>query len=209
MTNYTDLTGLVGVALGTAVLSGLVLAPRSSSKRFFMLIVSGVFSAILLPLCDLPLAAYVRGILGDLSISSLLALGYVCGQRLEVFQTLASRRKVGALALIALVAIALYPLALGAGAYDPYRLGYGEPGFLAVALMLALAAIALRGPVVAVSISLAVLAWAVGWYESNNLWDYLIDPMLSIYAVCALFGSLAKAARSVWREGFAIIHRGR
>ena len=34
--------------------------------------------------------------------------------------------------------------------------------------------------------ALAVLAYAVGWYESNNLWDYLVDPLVAIYSLSAL-----------------------
>ena len=44
---------------------------------------------------------------------------------------------------------------------------------------------------------LAVLAWAAGWYESGNLWDYLIDPMVAGYAVFALLNSIAW----LWRLG--------
>jgi hypothetical protein len=55
--------------------------------------------------------------------------------------------------------------------------------------MIALASAALRVPLVTLSISLAVLAWSVGWYESGNLWDYLIDPLLAVYSVFVLFST--------------------
>ena len=32
-------------------------------------------------------------------------------------------------------------------------------------------------------ISLAVIAWSIHWHESNNLWDYLLDPFLAIWAI--------------------------
>jgi len=38
-------------------------------------------------------------------------------------------------------------------------------------------------------IALAVLAWSTEWYESRNLWDYLLDPMLFIYAITQLLRS--------------------
>ena len=34
--------------------------------------------------------------------------------------------------------------------------------------------------------TLAALAWSLGWYESGNLWDYLLDPFVAIYALCAI-----------------------
>ena len=39
---------------------------------------------------------------------------------------------------------------------------------------------------IALCIALATLAWAAGWYESDNLWDYLIDPFVSVYALASL-----------------------
>jgi hypothetical protein len=90
----------------------------------------------------------------------------------------------------------LYPLVLGAAPYDSYRWGYGDPFFLGLLLALALAGVAWRRPLVTLSISLAVLAWAAGCYESANLWDCLIDPLLSIYGACALLF----AASSYWRR---------
>jgi hypothetical protein len=35
----------------------------------------------------------------------------------------------------------------------------------------------------ALCIALAVAAWSAGWYESPNLWDYLLDPWLAVYAI--------------------------
>jgi hypothetical protein len=77
-------------------------------------------------------------------------------------------------------------MALGAGAYDPYRLGYGNPQFVAVLLLLALAAWFWKFSLIVLCISFATLAWAAGWYESSNLWDYLLDPFVAIYALCAI-----------------------
>jgi TctA family transporter len=99
--------------------------------------------------------------------------------------------------LVVIAALALYPLALGIGAKDPYRLGYGDPWFLLVLLAIALAAISRRLPVVALVVPLAVLAWGVGWYESTNLWDYLLDPLVAIYGVGVLMKLLARQLRLV------------
>ena len=88
--------------------------------------------------------------------------------------------------LIVITALVLYPLALGISSFDPYRLGFGNLWFIVGLLIVALAAWFQQYTLIALSISLAVLAWSVGWYESNNLWNYLIDPWVSIYAIFAL-----------------------
>jgi len=85
-----------------------------------------------------------------------------------------------------LAAAVLYPMALGLGLFDPYRLGYGSSWFLGILLLLSLAAWFWRLYLAALSVALAVLAWSVGWYESANLWDYLLDPLLAVFALSAL-----------------------
>jgi len=186
MATFTDLTGLTGITLAVAALCGMALERLTLSKRLSTLSAGGIFVLLLLPFGELPPAAYVRGMVGDLSITTLLLFVYVSGRRLDGLPPVDSQHRIGSLLLLVLAACALYPLALGATAYDPYRLGYGEPWFLWLLLSLALTGSALRLPLVALSISLAVLAWAMGWYESDNLWDYLIDPALSAYALLAL-----------------------
>jgi hypothetical protein len=186
MASFTDLTGLAGIALALAAGCLLVLGCLPSGRRTAAVIAGLFFVLLLAPFGELPLAAYVRGMTGDLSITLLLLLGYAAlGQACTQPKRGVSRR-IGSLLVLVLAACALYPLALGAASYDSYRWGYGEPWFLGVLLVIALAGVVLRMPLVALSISLAVLAWAVGWYESGNLWDYLIDPLLAIYGVFAL-----------------------
>jgi hypothetical protein len=103
--------------------------------------------------------------------------------------------------VIALAALALYPMALGIGAYDPYRLGYGDPLFVAVLLLIVLIAWFRKSFLLVLCIALATLAWATGWYESDNLWDYLIDPFVSIYALATITTCMASAALKLRRKG--------
>jgi hypothetical protein len=186
MASFTDLTGLAGIALALAAACRVLLWRTSLEGRAAVAVAGLVFVLLLLPFGELPLAAYVRGMTGDLSITTLVLIACVV-----VWRTVLPKQSVGRptgelLLLVAVAAGVLYPLALGAASYDSYRWGYGEPLFLGVLLMIALASAALRVPLVTLSISLAVLAWSVGWYESGNLWDYLIDPLLAVYSVFAL-----------------------
>lgn len=186
MPSLNDLTGLAGIALALATLCALALRRVPLAQRVATPAAGMVFLLLLLPIAELPLAAYVRGMTGDLSISTLLLLADAVVRRAGGGAALGASRRIGALLLPVFAAALLYPLALGAASCDSYRWGYGEPWFLALLLTLALAGMALRMPLVALSISLGVLAWALGWYESANLWDYLIDPLLAGYAVFAV-----------------------
>jgi hypothetical protein len=196
MPHFTDLAGLAGIALALAALCSLALGNASLTKRLAVPVAGAVFVLLLLPFAELPPAAYVRGMIGDFSSTTLVLLGYAVGRRRGAFQPVGASRSIGGFVLLVLAAGMLYPLALGAAPYDTYRWGYGEPGFLGLLLGIALAGIALRMPLVVLSICLAVLAWVVGWSESDNLWDYLLDPLLVIYALAALLRTIWCACRS-------------
>ena len=184
MPNFTDLTGLAGVASATA--ASLLLLPQIArlTKPHLALVMGMVFVGMLIPFGELPPAAYVRGMTGDLSITTLALLW--CAMLRPWFGATDAGARRALLMLIALAAVVLYPMALGVGAFDPYRLGYGNTPFVAALLLFALAAWFWKYFLIVLCIAFATLAWAVGWYESNNLWDYLLDPLVSIYALSAL-----------------------
>lgn len=181
MMHFTDLSGLAGVVFaGVALTLRLPAAARLPGKRRVWL--AAVLATVLvLPFGGLSAAELMRGITGDLSITTLLLLGLALQGSGGP-----SKQKYGLLAFVAVAALALYPFALGVGMFDTYRLGFGSPWFIAGLLLLALASWLRLYPLVALGVSLAVLAWNLGWYESGNLWDYLLDPWLSVYALLAL-----------------------
>lgn len=185
MANFTDITGLAGVASATA--ASLLLLPgiaRLSGYRLAALL-GVVFVLVLIPFSGMPLAAYVRGVTGELSITTLVMIGCALSRNWFGCGTAdISTRQM--LMPIALAVLALYPMALGVSAFDPYRLGYGEPLFVAALLLVALAAWIRKYHLIASCIALAILAWAAGWYESDNLWDYLLDSWIAIYALFAI-----------------------
>jgi hypothetical protein len=202
MPNFTDLTGLAGVAFAAAaavsLLPGIAKLTQSRLARARLAVLQGaVFALMLIPFGAMPPAAYLRGMTGDLSITTLLLLG--CAMLRPCMGCAADRQRLVLLGVIALAALAFYPMALGAGEYDPYRLGYGSVQFVAVLLLLALAAWSRGYAMIALCIALATLGWASGWYESGNLWDYLIDPFVAIYALAAIMNNLIRTLLKVGR----------
>jgi hypothetical protein len=188
---FTDISALAGMAFAIMVLAlHLPLISRLKQISLFGVL---LFIAALVPIDGLSVAEFVRGMLGDLSFSTLLLLAAAYGRILsarlhcnEIRQNTDDSTRIAVLSVISLAALALYPFALGIGMYDPYRLGYGDTGFLGGLLLAALLAWVLRCPLITLIISLAVLGWSAGWYESNNLWDYLLDPWVALYALGAL-----------------------
>ncbi|MDR2000049.1 MAG: hypothetical protein LBP94_00740 [Zoogloeaceae bacterium] len=85
--------------------------------------------------------------------------------------------------LIAAFGVLFYPLALGAGDFDPYRLGY-QPALLLTVLALPALYLWWRGQALWLwLLTIDLLAFALGLLESVNFWDYLIDPLLTIACI--------------------------
>ena len=141
---------------------------------------------------ELPLAAYVRGFTGELSITSMLLLWTAYFSPKEIHVPVVMK------VWIALVALAFYPLALGVSMLDPYAWGYGSIALLAAVIVTALIALLAGSNRIAIILAMAILAWSVGWHESANLWDYILDPFLGLWAIGSLIGSAwrARAART-------------
>lgn len=186
MIGFTDLTGLASSVITLAAVATWLSGMARLEKTQRMLLTITVMIVVLIPLGGLPLAAYLRGAIGDLSIPSLLLLLLAMARALLGWQQPDTQSRMVLQILIVLAAAGLYPLALGIGLFDPYRLGYGNFWFLGILLLLSLSAWFWRFYLAALSVALAVLAWGVGWYESANLWDYLLDPLLAVYALGAL-----------------------
>lgn len=200
MTHFTDLTGLISVASATAVSLQLLPGIARLSKPHLAILLAAVFAFMLIPFGAMPLAAYARGMTGDLSITTMVLLWCAMLRPWFAYVAAEPKRRIALLLLIALAALALYPMALGVGIYDPYRLGYGNSYFLVVLLLLVLAAWHMKSSVIALCIALAILAWATGWYESDNLWDYLLDPFLTIYALATIISFGVKSSFKSQRD---------
>ncbi len=190
----TDLTGLFGATL---LLFALIvrmpwLRAFSVPRRAALLAASVIVISI--PLWGLSLAGFARGITGDLSIASLLLLMLALVRSLSgcVLVEQVNRRLM--LRAVAITAVVFYPFALGLSTLDPYRLGYGNLWFMVLLLGLAVWSSLRYSTFLALCIALAVAAWSAGWYESPNLWDYLLDPWLAVYA-CVVEGKYWWAQR--------------
>jgi len=145
--------------------------------------------AVFVPIGELSIAACVRGVTGDLSMTTLVLAGAACFTQITGRALIGHRDKQALCWLLALAAAFLYPFALGWTRFDPYALGYGSIEFLTALLLIALAAWWARLQVIVLVVIAAALAYLAGAYESRNLWDYLIDPLASVYALVRLLAA--------------------
>ena len=158
----------------------------------------GLFIVSLLPLFqDLSVAEYFRGVLGDLSLTTqLLLYGALLG-RLSGRPLYNCCERWSQLSLIAVVGALFYPFALGWTYFDPYGWGFGNYYMLATVAALALIVWWRCWYFSSLILSLALLGWSFDLLESRNLWDYLLDPAIFIYAV---IGCLFKAMKVGWQS---------
>jgi len=165
--------GLASQALLVAWIVWKLTALAPSRQR--QLFVAGAAALSLIPLADgVSAAMALRALWGDPSVTTvqLLALSLV-GRPANIGRAPA--------AALALCGLAFYPLALGLGDFDPYRLGYA--GWPAATLVAGLGAAALfawrRGqPLWLWLLAVDLAAFAAGLPESSNFWDILFDPLL-------------------------------
>jgi hypothetical protein len=186
----SDAFGLFGCGLlGVAAVATLIPLRRVPLRARYAVMLAAAF-ALFIPFGDLPAAAYLRGVTGDVSVTTLILAGSACIARLTG-RTLIGPRDLRALFwLLALAAVFLYPFALGWTPFDPYSLGYGSITFLTALSFVTLAAWWARLYAVVFIVIAAALAYLAGAYESRNLWDYLIDPLVSVYALVRLLSGL-------------------
>lgn len=195
----TDLTGLLSITL--AIVTLFVRLPRIKAlpplKRAGAVLAAVIVVSI--PLWGVSMAGFVRGMTGDLSIATLVLLIMALARSFFEQAAVEEQNRNAMLSTILVTAILFYPLALGLGMFDPYRLGYGNLWFMAGLLGLTIWVSLRHSILLAICIALAVAAWSVGWYESHNLWDYLLDPWLAVYA----FAVQVKRGWARWRRSDA------
>lgn len=192
--------GLVGSALAVAAAVALALPLRRLPMAARIGLVAAVFVVMLMPLGELPMAGYVRGLVGDLSITTVLLLAAACWHRATERALIDPHSRALLMALAALAALAFYPLALGVGPIDPYAFGYGSPALLAALMAIALAAWYGHRYLITVTVLAAGIGWLAGIYDTRNLWDYLLDPLLGVYAL----GWWVVAGIRRWRSASAM-----
>ncbi|MDB5929543.1 MAG: hypothetical protein JWR60_1250 [Polaromonas sp.] len=182
----TDLAALLGIDLVLCAGCLRLLAIRQrGSVGWKKWLIALIFVLLWLPVgaAHLPLLAYVRGISSDLSTTLVAMACLGAWRRLSGRPRMARRESLAVYMAVAVAAVLLYPLALGWGDWDAYRLGWGSFGLWTGLLALALVAWVNGLRLLPWLVSLALLAWSMGLMESGNLWDYLIDPWLSIAAL--------------------------
>ena len=160
----------------------IILQSWVKSKQYRIVIALGLFVCAFIPLNETSSIEYLRGFFGNLSIVTTLLLidtlyKTLSGQTSYAFQ---DRHTLNYLIVIA--GLFLYPFTLGLSLYDPYQFGYQPIIFGAILLLVALLSWWQEKYFTLIAVLFAVGCFSLSLGESRNLWDYLIDPLLFLYA---------------------------
>jgi hypothetical protein len=201
MNQYLQLIALLEMSITCAVVITILLQKFSKMPLPFttrirvVVFLANVFFWPLGMSLELPLSAYVRGVTGELSIVTTLLLW-------SSLLPTAQKTPLGFKLPIALIAIVFYPLALGFGMLDPYAWGYHSIGLLVVVIVFAILCGLTAWTKGVWILSTAIMAWSVGWHESANLWDYILDPFLALWALYAIPNAIFLKRRERAQSGY-------
>ncbi|GMR20322.1 MAG: hypothetical protein BMS9Abin36_0917 [Gammaproteobacteria bacterium] len=177
-----QISAYLGPALLLAWLLSIIYSRRNVNGIRILIVILAAALIVAIPVKGMSVYTYVRGITGDLSIITLILLGDAVVFRLSGKQIIPERSRHLILAAITAAGFILYPTSLGATAFDLYSIGY-EAWVLAVALLVSGLAACWRRQYIIIAVVIATIsAFNIELLESRNLWDYLIDPFVWIYA---------------------------
>ena len=141
----------------------------------------------------MPLVGFLRAVLAEPSVA-LIAICACQGARYINFRQQEAGWQLGVMHVCILaVCVLIYPSGLGLGFTDLYALGYNPYTGLALYFAAVLAYVRPSSRLVSYWLVISLLAHGFGFGESNNIMDYLIDPI-------AVFCSLVFFARYALRR---------
>ena len=166
---------------------------------------------IIVPVAGVSIAGHLRGLWGDPSIVTFLLLFLYTVRP----SSLPNRPRVSTCVLVSL--FVMLPLYLPLFLLNPnvpvdlYAIGWHPKWILIAIAVIALGSVMMRrmAPRWANIIAIALIASSIGLMESDNLWDYLVDPgLLFTIAFLAIAGSITSFLGSRMPESIKNLSSG-
>lgn len=184
----TTTIALFGCIQLTVVVAMMILRVRRWSVAMRVVALLVLYPVAAWPFAELSAAGYVYGFTSNISVTGLILL-IVAALSILLDRDLVSLRENRVmLTLLAGTALFFYPFALGLSYFDAYEPGYGSQFFFALVIGVAFVTWLANLQWIALCIIASCAAYLAGVYESMNLWDYLIDPVIGLFAVVWLLG---------------------
>ena len=139
---------------------------------------------------QITITGYVRGVTGDISLVSLCWLLTAFVSKVVGKDLVSQQQRSLNIVVMGILALVLYPATLGLMQTDPYAWGYQANNMLVFLALFAIMMWLVGNYHLTLWISLAVLGFAANIMESTNLWDYIIDAWLGVFAISSVIKRL-------------------
>lgn len=196
---FSFLVPYLAAAIGFGAL--LRLAGIDISKRPGKLIAAAAaLIFVLVPVKQVPMARFVAGFNANFSITlCLLLLNFFLRQvsGVRLFDRVALRT-IGVSGLV--LGLCLYVCSMNLVPFDLYRFGWGSIYLLAPLFLLTICLL-LGGNRAGFVLAAAVAAYGLKLLESDNLWDYLVDPFVIGWCLITSITECLSYVRSFFRPG--------
>ena len=173
----------LGTFLGLSAAASVLLKLREHKPAVKIVVALLCAVLLLIPIDGLFIFEYFISLVGHLSITTIVLLAAHLFEQPAKRRVIKASDKLVTYATIVAASVILYPTAYGLFRFDAYDLGFGSSAFIAALMLLAILITILRRNLTSLIIVVSVLAYSLHLLPSNNLWDYLIDPLVAIYAI--------------------------
>ncbi len=174
------------VVASTAILLAAVIylpAVKTLALHWRWAIAIAVAIIVNIPIQGLAITGYLRGAIGDPSVTSTIIVFSLIAAHLAN-KPFIDKSCIHLLCLsIGAVAILFYPMALGATSVDPYWLGYQPQVLIVATLIYSFGAIIVGHYPIALIMTGVLIVYSLRLLESQNYWDYFMDPIIAGYGV--------------------------
>ena len=176
----------LGTFLALAAPTALVLRMRTRPIVFrsIFLFVCSVSPVIIYQ--GLMVSQYFYTVIGHMSISTMVLLAVVLLEHLSGKAFFHPNEQRFFFLSVVIGSALIFPQTFGIGPLNGYVLGFGSLPLTLALIVLTIAFVKFRMHVAACAVVLSVLAFDLHVLRSNNLWDYLLDPLLAIYATVTI-----------------------
>jgi len=170
----------------------ILLGKRSTGWIPTIIIASASILMVILPIAGLPLGRWLVSLYANPCIPlTVLLFSWVLKNAFQM--NLLNMGAIQTAQVFSLLAgAALYPMALGVGAFDPYPAGWHFSWLFVILLGVTLVMLFLKNRF-SVVLMTTILAYDLHLLESSNLWDYLVDPILILVAIAGLIARMVTA----------------
>lgn len=138
-----------------------------------------------LPVGGIPLGRWFTGLCANFSLPLLALIADLISRRVFEFHLLGGSGRRAATWFGLGAGALLYPIALGLGNVDPYEFGWSSYCFFG-AVGIITAWLLLQGNRFGLVLLVAIAAFHLRLLESDNYWDYLVDPVYFLTSLVAV-----------------------